>query len=89
MKKALEAAVVVAVLALGAFVVRQAIARRDAASPRTRNPALRPGPDVDRPGDAYDPRPSGAPQVLPMLKLTRPPKPDRRPAAVPPPSAAP
>ena len=87
MKRALEAAVVVAVLALGAFVVRQAIARRDASSGPSGNPALQPGPDVARPGDAYAPRPSGAAQILPMLKLTRPPKPDRRPAVVPPPAA--
>lgn len=86
MKKALEAVVVVAVLALGAFVLRSAIARRDAAArPAGENPANRPGPDA-APGAPYDPAPSGAAQRLPMLKLTHPPKPDRRPAAVPPPA---
>ncbi|HXS99215.1 MAG TPA: hypothetical protein VN915_00905 [Elusimicrobiota bacterium] len=86
MKKALEAAVVVAVLALGAFVVRQAFARRDAAARPMIDPALGAGPDVDRPGQPYAPEPSGAARSLPMIKLSRPPKTTRRPAAVPPPS---
>ena len=86
MKKALEAAVVLAVLALGAFVVRSAIARRDAASRPAGDPALRAGPDTAAPGAPYEAKPAGGVDSLPMLKLTRPPKPNRRPAAVPPPA---
>jgi hypothetical protein len=86
MKKALEAAVVAAVLALGVFVARSVIARREAAErPPAGDPSLHAGPDA-APGAPYDPAPSRAAQRLPMLKLNRPPKADRRPAAVPPPT---
>jgi hypothetical protein len=88
MKKALEAALVLAALTLGAYVVRQAVARRDAvARPSGGNPALRPGPDVAKPGEPYVQNPSGAAQGLPMLKLSKPPKAAHRPAAVPPPAS--
>ena len=47
MKKTLEAVLVVAALALGAYVVRQALARRElAAHPPVVNPASAPGADA-------------------------------------------
>lgn len=86
MKKALEAGVVVAVLALGVFLARQVIARRGEPARPAGDPALRAGPDVADPGRPYEPAPSGAAQILPMIKLSRPPKSTRLPAAVPPPA---
>lgn len=87
MKRALEAALVVAALALGAFVVRQALARRGEAGRAGLNPALRAGPDVETPGQPYAQSPSRAAQGLPMLKLSKPPKSSRLSVAVPPPSS--
>ena len=85
MKKTLEAVLVVAALALGAYVVRRALARRElAAHPFVGNPASAPGADVEDPGAA----PARAPRSvagLPMIKLSRPAKTSRRAAAVPPP----
>jgi len=85
MKRTLEAVLVLAALALGAYVVRQALSRRElAAHPPVMNPASAPGPDVENP-DAL-PSPRGV-TGLPKIKLSRPPKPSRRAAAVPPPAA--
>jgi hypothetical protein len=86
MKRALEAVLVLATLALGVFVVHQALARRDLAARRP-NPALAPAADAEDPG--YSPStPPGGVQGLPMVKLTHPAKPARRETAVPPPPAA-
>jgi hypothetical protein len=82
MKRALEAALVLAALALGAFFVRQAAVGREAGRAAGGDPALRAGPD----GAPYAEKPRTGVEILPMLKLTRPPKPSRRAAAVPPPS---
>ena len=88
MKKTLEAVLVVAALALGAFVVRQALARRELAEhPPVMNPASAPGPDVENPDAEPAPLPKRGVQGLPMVKLSRPAKPSRRTAAVPPPLA--
>jgi hypothetical protein len=89
MKKALEAAVLVAALLLGAFVVRRSVARWELSrNPPQMNPALRPGPDVANPGDPYVQRPQGSVDGLPMVKLSKPPKSIHRPVAVPPPASA-
>ena len=87
MKKMLEAALVLATLALGVYVVRQAVARRDAADHPAGNPALRAGPDVAKPGEPYVQNPSRAAQGLPMIKLSRPPKQTHRSVAVPSPES--
>lgn len=87
MKKALEAALLLAVLALGAYLVRQALVRRElAARAAAPNPALAPGPDVATPGAPYVQQRRGV-EGLPMVKLSKPPKATRRAAAVPPPAA--
>jgi hypothetical protein len=83
MKRALEAALVLAVLALGAFFLRQAAVRRGAGEAAGGNPALRAGSD----GAPYAEKPKTGVELLPMLQLTRPAKPSRRPAAVPSPAA--
>jgi hypothetical protein len=86
MKKTLEAVLVVAALALGAFVVRKALARREsAAHPVFMNPASAPGADSEDPDAQPRPLPPRGVQGLPMVKLTHPAKPSRRTTAVPPP----
>jgi len=88
MKRTLEAVLVLAALALGAYVVRTALARRElAAHPPVMNPASGPGEDAAQPG-VPEARARRGVQGLPMVKMSRPPKPDRRPAVVPPPSAS-
>jgi hypothetical protein len=87
MKRTLEAVLVVAVLALGAYVVHTALARRElAAHPRILNPAAAPGADVEKADARAEERPHGV-QGLPMVKLSRPAKTSRRAAAVPPPTS--
>ena len=77
---------VVAALALGAYVVRGALARRElAAHPRVVNPASAPSADVENPDAPSSRAPSGV-AGLPMIKLSRPAKPSRHAAAVPPPA---
>ena len=89
MKRALEAVLLLAALALGAYLVRQAVARREIAlHPSPMNPALAPGPDVATPGAPYLEQKRGV-DGLPMIKLSKPPKATRRSIAVPPPSSAP
>jgi hypothetical protein len=86
-KKSLEAVLVLAALALGAYVVRQALSRRElAAHPPVANPASAPGADVEDPGAQPVPARRGV-AGLPMIKLSRPAKPIRHADAVPPPSA--
>jgi hypothetical protein len=86
MKRTLEAVLLLAALALGAYVVRQGLERRALAShPPAMNPASMPGPDAEAPGAPV--RPAGGVRGLPMVKLSRPAKPDRRAPAVPPPPA--
>jgi hypothetical protein len=86
MKKALEAVLVVAALALGACVVRMALERRALAEhPVYMNPALAPGADAENPGAKPGPLPPRGARTLPAVKLSRPPKPARRTTAVPPP----
>jgi hypothetical protein len=88
MKKALEAALVVVTLAIGFFVLHSWLAqRRLAASPVSKVP-LGPGPDLEDP-DAPAPRGPQKRSVteLPMVKLSRPPKPAGIDSAVPPPAA--
>jgi hypothetical protein len=88
MKRALEAVLVLAALALGAYVVRQGLARRElAAHPRVMNPASGPGADSENP-DAPSASLPGGVRGLPMVKLSRPAKPSRRDAVVPPPAAS-
>lgn len=88
MKKTLEAVIVVAALALGAFVFRQWRVRREPAA-RPSNPGSVPGTDQEGPPAAVlgGPRP-GAVTSLPMMKLSSPPRPPRRAAAVPAPAPA-
>ena len=87
MKKTLEAVLVLAALALGAYVIRTARARGElAAHPRVVNPASAPGPDVENPDASPAPAPRGV-GALPMVKLSRPAKPARHSAAVPPPAS--
>ncbi len=89
MKKVLEAALLAATLGIGFFVFHSWRARRELASRPPSNLPLGPGPDLENP-DA--PAPAGRPRrgvvELPMLKLTRPPKPSRAGAEVPPPAAS-
>jgi hypothetical protein len=90
MKKTLEVVVVVAVFALGIFVLRQWRARMDdAAHPTVSGPAAHPGSDVEGPqhAAARPPR-AGAVAGLPMIKLASPPRAPKRSGAVPPPSPA-
>jgi hypothetical protein len=89
-KKALEAAVVAAALAIAFYVLHAWHARRElSARPRAAAP-MGPGPDLENP-DAPAPRerPKRGVVELPMVKLSRPPKPVREGAPVPPPSPAP
>ena len=87
MKRALEAVLLLAGLALGAYLVRHAVARREIAlHPSSMNPALAPGPDVATPGAPYLEQKRGV-EGVPMIKLSKPPKATRRPIAVPPPAA--
>ena len=90
MKRTLEAALVLAALALGAYVVRQSLSRRAlAAHPPVFDPASAPGADVEDPDAAPSTSARGV-TGLPMIKLSRPAKPSRHAASVPPPvSAAP
>ena len=90
MKRTLEAVLVVAALALGGYVVRLALARRDlAAHPPVANPASRPGADAEDPGARVEPLPPArGVQGLPMVKLSRPAKTSRRASSVPPPVSA-
>ncbi|MFI5361701.1 MAG: hypothetical protein ACHQ49_07005 [Elusimicrobiota bacterium] len=84
MKKALEAAIVVAVLVLGGYVVRQVLARRDLAlHPPSR--AGMPAEDAEIPGDSPGPQKRGVDSV-PMIKVTRSPRAPKHRAVVPPPS---
>jgi hypothetical protein len=84
MKKALEAALVLACLGLGAYVLRTALARRAAAARLVADPASGPGIDAEDPSAP----PPGAQRrgvtSMPGVRLTRPPKPSHR-AIVPPP----
>jgi len=83
-KRALEALVVLAVLAMGAYVARRVLAGRElAAHPPHANPDSAPGSDGE---SSAAPQPRGV-AGLPMIKLSRPAKPVRRDAAVPPPVA--
>jgi hypothetical protein len=80
MKKALEVVVVLAVLAMGAYVARRVLAGRElAAHPPHADPASATGSD----GESSSATRGVA--GLPMIKLSRPAKPARRAAAVPPP----
>ena len=87
MKRLLEAALVAVVLGLGFYVIRAWRARRELA---VRPPAVRPlgpGPDLENPDDrAPRARPRRGVVELPMVKLTRPPKPSRAGVDVPPPA---
>jgi hypothetical protein len=88
-KRALEAVLVVAVLALGGYVVHKALVRRELAlHPPVANPAAGPGEDSEKPAVPETEQRRGV-VVLPMVKLSKPPKTTRRAAAVPPPVAAP
>ena len=85
MKKTLEAALVLAALALGVYVARHALARREPGPPA--RPAAGPGADVE----SSDARPAGASggrgvESLPMLRLSRPPAKPARAVSVPPPT---
>jgi hypothetical protein len=85
MKKMLEAVLVLAALALGVYVVRAGLERRElAAHPPVVNPASAPGADVENP-DAPSVREPHSISTLPAVKLSRPAKPVRRAAVVPPP----
>ncbi|HEX4048606.1 MAG TPA: hypothetical protein VH309_12255 [Elusimicrobiota bacterium] len=86
MKRALEAALVLAALAMGAYVVRQGLVRRALAEhPPVLDPALAPGADVASSDPSAPPPPRGGVTGLPMVKLFRPPKRVRLEVAVPPP----
>lgn len=91
MKRALEAVLVAAALASGAFVFHQWRARRDlAAKAAVVNPGAFPGSDREGLPVAVLGGPhAGSVTSLPMLKLSSPPKPPRRGGAVPPPAPAP
>lgn len=88
MKKVLEAALVVVTLGMGFYVFQAWRARREEAARPPSNLPTGPGVDLENPDDpAPRARPRRGVVELPMVKLSRPPKPQREGAAVPPPPA--
>ncbi len=90
MKRALEAAVVVALLVAATILVSQWRARRraDESAARPEGPATRPGTDRDpayRPPAAVPRRSDRGVDSMPMIKYSTPPKPPRHKDVVPPP----
>lgn len=88
MKKTLEAVLVVAALALCVFLAVHWKRSMDLASRPAVNPASRPGTDREEPSVTPPgvPKPGGV-SVLPMVKLSRPPRPPRQTSAVPAPGS--
>ena len=85
MKKALEAALVVAALFLSVFVFYRWRLRQELAA-RPASPATHPGEDVENPGAAWAPRGAVHPVAvtsLPSIRISSSPKPVRRRIVVP------
>ena len=91
MKKTLEAVLIVAALAIGVFLLRLWRVQADLAAHRpVASPSARPGTDREGSPQAAGGAPhAGSVSALPMIKLTRTPKPLHRASAVPAPASTP
>ena len=90
MKKAMEAALVVAALGIGVYVLREWRVRQAAASQPPLNPAIARGADVE---DPYGPAPAVSPahsvDSVPLVKTSAPRKRSRPVPVVPSPAVSP